>query len=418
MENTNLEILKNRLKQAWQNFENKATQQQIDSARQVLKKHSDALFASTTKSGIKPSEFSLVISILEETLEGDIKSLLSKFVGDDQKNMDELKQDIELKPRVLADGEILGFGKYEVLDYHWTEASIVWLENYFDDRDFPTPGTWLTIPDQISLAIFGDWGGGTWDDNAVAQNISTAIKNLKPDYSIHLGDVYYAGESDQEQTFLLNLWPTAQTANFTLNSNHEMYPNGKGYFETALPNSYFEVQGGKSFFALENTNWIIVGLDSAFHADINHLYLQGAISTEQSNFLSQVAAKDKQVIVMCHHNPLDITGKIKNPLWDQVAGMLGDNLKYWYWGHIHGGAVYKAMDGVNCRLVGHGVIPWGNAKSLADSSAAVWYENTPANNSTDDVRVQNGFAVITLDDSSMQETFYGENGESHWTSQH
>lgn len=58
----------------------------------------------------------------------------------------------------------------------------------------------------------------------------------------HLGDVYYAGtnagllERDYEQANFLAPWPwpATQGKSLALNSNHDMYAHGTGYFNTAL----------------------------------------------------------------------------------------------------------------------------------------------------------------------------------------
>jgi hypothetical protein len=100
-----------------------------------------------------------------------------------------------------------------------------------------------------------------------------------------------------------------------------------------------------------------------------------------------------------------------------VYDILGGSLKYWYWGHAHGGAVYQDVDNVKCRLVGHGVIPWGNSSSLQKSVGAsvVWYENKSPS-PQDKPRVQNGFALLSLDGLTVEEAFYGEDGLIHWSS--
>lgn len=408
-----------RLKQALDNFEKKATPEQIAAIHKTLQHHSDTLFKSSDMKSIKASEFSLVKSLLEDKLDVHTNALVS-LIGDIEEIEEGVKKTLgmgDLAFKVLPDGDILGDSKYETLDVGWVEAFIVWLDNYFANRNFPEPGVWLQIPDQASFAIFGDWGGGIWNDNKVAQTISDLIKNLKPDYSIHLGDVYYAGDPNQEQSYLLNLWPAAQRDNFTLNSNHEMYPNGKGYFDVALANELFKSQQGKSFFALENTHWIVVGLDSAFASEKDQLYMHGAINNVQKDFLKSVSAKGKQTIVLCHHNPIDLTGTTKEQLWSEVYDNLGGNLKYWYWGHLHAGAVYKDIDNIKCRLAGHGVIPWGNSSSLQQNlgNSVVWYENKSPNPS-DQPRVQNGFALLRLNGPTVKEAFYGEDGTVHWSS--
>ena len=60
-------------------------------------------------------------------------------------------------------------------------------------------------------------------------------------YTIDLGDGYYSGRPDEEQSNLLNLSPAGSVANFTLNSNHEMYSGGQGYLGPR-PNDLFALR--------------------------------------------------------------------------------------------------------------------------------------------------------------------------------
>src|SRR5213075_976800 len=107
-----------------------------------------------------------------------------------------------------------------------------------------TPNTInISGQDSLSIAIFGDWGTGPWQDGAYsapANLVGTALKNLGSDISIHLGDVYYAGLALEESYNLLSAFPGGTMSNFTLNSNHEMYDGALSYFGTALANSLFD----------------------------------------------------------------------------------------------------------------------------------------------------------------------------------
>jgi len=423
-----------RLKTALQAFEAKATPEQVEAVHKTLRRHSDALFENADLDTVKSSEFSLVKPLLEDTDEEKAAELKSRLAGS---GFSQLLARIEaavkktlgmaelvFHPRVLPDGAIFGDGKYEILDLGWIEAFIAWLDNYFTPREFPQPGVWLNRLGEgdrrASLALFGDWGGGCWSGHNAAQAISGHIQALNPDYLIHLGDVYYAGRPEEERLYLLDYWPATNGTSFTLNSNHEMYSAGKGYFDLTLADPRFATQNGKSFFALEFPDWIVVGLDSAFAADQDSFYLQGRLNQVQQDFLRQVQAKGKKTIVLSHHNPIPEIGVADgtepgSELWAQVRASLGDSLRYWYWGHVHAGAVYQDIGKVKCRVAGHGVVPWGNAKSLQNSlgKTVVWYERT-APIPPDGVRVQNGFVLLKLDGPDLEEAFLGEDGAVHW----
>ena len=335
---------------------------------------------------------------------------------------------------VGPDGVIWGTGKWEQLDPGWVEGFAVFLESLLPliggKHPFVTAPQTVIIPDQLTIGLASDWATGDWrtaSNPAPSTDVRQHMAFLNPDVTIHLGDVYYAGTSDQEQHLLVNLWPPGTSGSFALNSNHEMYSGSKPYFK-AISNPPFEKQGGCSYFALENDNWTIVGLDSAYYATEGSLYRDGMIypldkPNAQSDFLVQKGAeaqmKGKKLILLTHHNPLDITGATPNTLFEQVMGSFpaGGGPAYWYWGHEHFGAVYKPQGpaGSLCRCLGHGGLPWGEASELANSPQVVWHENRLAKDPDIPQRVFNGFVMLTLDGPNLREVFYDENGGVAWS---
>jgi hypothetical protein len=254
---------------------------------------------------------------------------------------------------------------------------------------------------------------------------------LNPDITIHLGDVYYSGTSDEEQHLLVDLWPKGKIGALALNSNHEMYSASEPYFNLALRSSLFHLQQGCSYFALENDHWVIVGLDSAYFSDESKLYMNGSLGNngQQIDFLKEQVAKKKPVIVLTHHNGLlqDGSGPEKPagkdaPLWDQVLSAFpqGGGPRYWYWAHIHAAITYapQGPSQINCRCAGHAAVPQGSpAQLLKNKSNVTWFESRPANDPLIPQRVLNGFAMLTLDGDHIHEEFYDENGEIPWQQQ-
>jgi hypothetical protein len=242
--------------------------------------------------------------------------------------------------------------------------------------------------------------------------------------TIHLGDVYYAGTGDQEQHNFVLPWPQGSIASLALNSNHEMYSGAKPYFQ-AISQPPFKLQNGCSYFALENDNWVIVGLDSAYFAAESDLYMTGSLGPNegtQVQFLQSQVAKGKNVIVLTHHNGLEEDGSSTTGLWTQVMSAFpaGSGPAYWYWGHAHAGVVYQPKppkDGppsVLCRCCGHGALPWGHATQLDNNANVVWYENRLAKDPDIPQRVLNGFAMLYIDGPKIEEVFYDENGGVAW----
>jgi hypothetical protein len=335
----------------------------------------------------------------------------------------------ELKPGdvevdVDAGGAIWGTGKYQQLDPGWLGAVAAWMEHLILGKyAFPqgTPPV-ASIPDQLTIAIAGDFGTGNWGtatDPAPSTKIATkGIPGVTPNLTIHLGDVYYEGSSSEETNNFVKLWPqgSGPATCFTMNSNHEMYSGAKSYFVEALGSPLFAGQKPWSFFALENTNWVIVGLDSAYYSDEITLYMNGSLgSSAQVDFLKAQAQKGKKVIVLTHHNGLSEDGSQPTGLWKEVMDCFpaGSPPAYWYWGHVHAGVVYQPQSGVNCRCTGHGALPWGYASELANPSV-VWFEKRNAGDPNDNLRVYNGFTFLQLDGTGLNETFYDENGDVAW----
>lgn len=327
---------------------------------------------------------------------------------------------------VDAGGAIWGTGKYQQLDPGWLAAAAAWFEHLILGKySFPkgTPAV-VEIPDNLTIALAGDIGTGNWgtaaDPAASTKIVTEAIPSLAPDLTIHLGDVYYEGSSSEETNNFVNLWPQGNGpgSSYTLNSNHEMYSGAKPYFVEALGSPLFSAQKPYSFFALENTNWVIVGLDSAYYADELTLYMNGSLGTSaQVAFLKEQAQKGKRVIVLTHHNGLAEDGSAPTGLWTEVMNCFpsGSGPAYWYWGHVHAGVVYQPQSGVQCRCSGYAALPWGYASELANNPNVAWFESRNAGDPNDTLRVLNGFSYLQLTGASLNETFYDENRGVAWS---
>lgn len=348
---------------------------------------------------------------------------------------------------VAADGTLWTTGKYAQLDIGWLSALVNYGINLLDPdsvyQPYPAAGQAYRAAigagqNSLSIAIVGDWGCGAYGSefggSGPAIAVMNAVKALKPDYVVHLGDVYYCGTDDriplhEEQNNLLVPWDTGLNApgtNFTLNSNHEMYGAAQGLINVALAaGTPFAHQNKTPYFALEYQEWLLIGLDSAYF-DPSHLYMQGALgdtaNTQQQAFVKSLGdLHGKKILVMTHHNPMSYDGgsitqnsKAGIALWDGMKQLLGRQPDVWYWGHLHLGVAYNANSvlgktGTICRCVGHSAMPFGNAKGM-DTNNVNYYAHTPlAPNSK---QVQNGFALLTLNtDGSFAETFYEVTGD-------
>ncbi len=411
------DLLVSRMKAAWANLPKEAQ----DSLKPLLDQ-ANQQFANFIVSGTPPSHrFHNALRM---------KSYLTNDWDQHGEGLDQMAA----KAAVIGvgpEGEILGTGKYQQLDPCWElVAGTVWLENLLHRHPFPpgAPASTVPIPDQVSISIAGDFGTGNFGaDDSPSTKISKIIASFKPHITIHLGDVYYAGTSEEEATKLISYWPSGSIGSFTLNSNHEMYSGGGPYFNDAVGGPVFnKFQSPFSFFALENSNWIVLGLDSAYNAGVLKLYMDGSLGRDaQIQFLQAMVAKKKRMIILTHHHGLAVNGVQSDPpsnLFAQVASPLRDSPSpaYWYWGHKHVGAVYKPLDsnnGMRCRCVGHGALPWALSSDLKNSTQVEWFERCNAGDTNDPVRVFNGFVHLELNGVNLKETFYDEKGRISWTPQ-
>ena len=334
-------------------------------------------------------------------------------------------------PRVASDGTLIGFGKWETFDPGWIES----VGNYIllkigkiKLHPWVTPPPPIALPASVKIAIVGDWGTGTWNDGP-EQPPSTEVMNqivaLAPDYTIHLGDVYYSGTQAEEDANYVKFWQAAKSGNFMLNSNHEMYDGANGYFDIGLADAPFVLQKNASCFALMNDNVAILGLDSAY-GDTSLLFQKGGIPSDspQIPFIKGLNLGNRKLIVLTHHNGLSTSGQQTLGLWQDVYAALGNRYPdYWYWGHIHNGIIYnprtETVNGsqvtVTVRCTGHGAIPFGNGTGIAPPGFVTYYAHTPNPTAPPDgLRVMNGFTVLTIDGSNISEVWYDQKGNQAW----
>ena len=349
-------------------------------------------------------------------------------------------------------GDIYGTNQYEQLDvgWAWTLKNVLmnhlpqWKSKSYGIAEFVTHDwkqPFVLQPDtdgQVRIGIIGDWGSGKYhlnglgDKDGPAFAVMDTLQKLEnpPDYLIHLGDTYYSGtgpnrtptgEEGNNLIDVLKLYPTLAKPGhcFTLNSNHEMYGGAYGYYSAALSHPLFSGQRGCSYFALEFEDWIIAGIDSAYF-DPSNLYMAGGLGEKskdpQYEFLQQVQASGKQVILMSHHTGLSTDGGSPSEhLWKNVTCVLMPD--YWYWGHTHLGAVYSscAYSGdMKTRCIGHSSMPFAIPPGMKKCQQNLdWYSNSPLESSSElqdlyysSPRAKNGFAMLTLRKDGISEEIY------------
>ncbi len=351
---------------------------------------------------------------------------------------------LSLLASAMSSGEVL-LHPASALDatdfYQYGNFDPGWLATFFhllDSRPAPFPthiarnlSPIVRIANEAAIAIVGDWGTG----DASSQNIARRIADLKPDHTIHLGDIYYAGAENEVRSKFLALWPqgvSPAAPSFALNGNHEMYSGGIGYFQLALTDARFKAQQGLSYFSLQNDHWTVIALDTAYFA--RNFYLDGALDPDvqlpwMTTLVRAARQAGRRVILLTHHAGVDVEPAgagvkvtVAN-LWNQVLQATDGGPDYWYWGHVHAGYALApvAVAGgrrLMTRCVGHCGVPWlpfAAESGLGGSGFTIeWGENRKANDVDEPARALNGFLVLRLSGERIVEEFRDENGAVRW----
>jgi hypothetical protein len=237
----------------------------------------------------------------------------------------------------------------------WAGSFFTWAEKLIKGSFAPPPVQAIqTIPNEFSMALLADWGTGLYGAPKCAESVAKNPFTIL----LHLGDVYYAGLGSEEKSRFLKYWPTINGArNYALNSNHEMYTGGHGYIEVLLGDDRFKKWQTSNYFALQNDNFLLLCLDTAYEE-------HSLIAAEQT-WLNQLVqnAGGKKVVLFSHHQPFSIfdsDNAAGEHLLFSVAPLLAQKKIFaWYWGHEHRCLIYDHHPnfGLYGRCLGYGGFP-------------------------------------------------------------
>ena len=263
----------------------------------------------------------------------------------------------------------------------------------------------------IRIAIAGDWGTGTDEAYIIATLMCHGQPGSMPDFTIHLGDIYYVGDEDEinenclgqpTSSYLGVKWPHGTQGSFALNANHEMYANGRGYFTTFLPT--LGISGSPdgqrcSFFSLESDQWRILGIDTGYNSVGIPILSQipglkevpaigGNCRLEDSlrRWLRDVVKPKenlKATLLLSHHQyftafcDLAYTKPAK-----QLLEFFPNQELVWIWGHEHRLAIYdkyKMSGGITAygRCLGHGGMPVELTPPVHQEVPLLYYDQRP-----------------------------------------
>jgi len=290
----------------------------------------------------------------------------------------------------------------------------------------PNTNVVVDLEKRAKIAIIGDWGTG----DEVAINVLQQVASCKPEVLIHLGDVYYAGTQQEEQTHFLDVCRQVLGSDiplFSLCGNHDMYSGGAGYYWLLD-----HIGQQSSYFCLRNANWQFLAMDTG-HNDNNPATVAGNMTSlvkvngwsEADWHLARINNPEgRRTVLFSHHQLFSPFGSVGNIGLQQYAyntelyGVFKDvmaKIVWWFWGHEHTLALFnKYMDLERGRCLGASAVPvftdqqkYENAtglKTLNDGQLPTW--NSIAvlgDNGTD---YAHAFAIMTLDGSSASVKYY------------
>jgi len=277
----------------------------------------------------------------------------------------------------------------------------------------------VEIGDRARIVVVGDWGSGIPRAKEVADQIRAVLDedSGRERHVVHLGDVYYSGSKREYERNFLNLWPVRkgeEIGSFSLCGNHDMYYGGHAYYGTLLKDPRLARQGGCSYFALKNSNWLLLGLDTG--------YEDGGLNGDQAGWAKGLIEDFPQhkVGLLSHHQLFSAHEPGAKKLQEKIKPVLATNrVDAWFWGHEHRCIQYDASEWEGHRVgfascLGHGGIPEYLVMKEGETKPPPWaYEYLKPFGSPDEPWEKFGFAVLDLDGPQMSVCYIDEEGTKH-----
>lgn len=285
----------------------------------------------------------------------------------------------------------------------------------------------------LTVALLSDWANDTKEADDVAHRVAWEA----PDYTLHLGDIYFVGtpkEVEENFTAPHASWYYGKSGSLSLAGNHEMYSNGDAFFNHLLPAMYATENGVRKtqkagFFCLENDYWRVIGLDTAY-TSVGRPVLEvlfppdGHLRKEQTEWLEKVVRigdpNDRRGLIFLSHHPI-ISGYRNAYVRParQIAELLGDAQRpvIWFWGHEHrliGYRFQEVTEGLQMygRCVGIGGMPveLDLPDRREDQDAILFYDRRVRKKVGRHAIGYNGFVKLTFVEEEVKATYQDIDG--------
>jgi hypothetical protein len=315
-------------------------------------------------------------------------------------------------------------GRMEQTDIRWAACLVAKAITFFrrrrrfEDR----PADPQRFSNTARLYVLGDWGSGVPRARTVGGLVREML--LAPDsrdreqHVVHLGDVYYSGWRREYEDNFLPYWPVkpgeeGKYGSWCLNANHDMYSGGYGYYDYLLADPRFARQQGSSYFSLENDDWQLLGIDTAWEDED----LAGSQPEWIASRLRAQQGKRKSVL-MSHHQLFSAFAEGTPKVRQKVQGVLDEDLVTgWFWGHEHRCAIYEPRDRVQyARLVGHGGVPVWAATGTPPPTVRHLLQEYLRSGFEKFARF--GFAVLDFEGKKIKARYFCERGPNQPAHQH
>lgn len=284
-----------------------------------------------------------------------------------------------------------------------------------------------------SIALLSDWAS----DTPESDRVGAVVASHKPDYSIHLGDIYFVGAPSEIHDNFISpkaSWPRGKWGSLVLAGNHEMYSNGTAFYKMLLPTmGVREVKpsdGSKpsdatmiheqkaGFFCLENDYWRVIGLDTGY-TSVERPFVEILsppdchLRKEQIRWLKNQLHLDnpddrRGIIFLSHHPPFSAFRTSFPRPARQLRQLFGDFLRpvLWMWGHEHRLVGYKQREvgelPILGRCIGHGGMPVEINAPKIDTESILFYDQRRRKNLRRIGIGYNGFAWLKFDKETLR----------------